>query len=102
MKNLLLFITLAFATSASYAEETQYCEINVYQPAFKRYVVEVNNMGSHKRKFTAIKESSTGKKMKFESRLDAVNYFTKDGWEVVSETIVPHSGGETRFYMKKS
>ncbi|MCW3120783.1 MAG: hypothetical protein JWQ38_275 [Flavipsychrobacter sp.] len=102
MKKLLILITIALATSACYADEIKYCEINVYQPAFKRYIVEVNYMGSHKRKFTPIKDNNTGKNRRFESRLDAVNYFIKDGWEVVSATIVPHSSGETRYYMKKA
>lgn len=101
MKKYFLIAALATLATRSYANEIKYCELAVYQPSFKRYVADVNYMGSHKRKFDKIKDAN-GKAIKFEARLDAVNYMIKDGWEVVSETIVPHSGGETRFYMKKA
>ena len=101
MKKQLLIIACTLLATATHAEEPKYCELSVYQPSFKRYVAEVNYMGTHKRKFDKIK-GTDGKRIRFEARLDAVNYMVKDGWEVVSETVVPHSGGETRFYMKKA
>ncbi len=100
MKKQFLIIAFTLLGAAAYADEPKYCELSVYQPSFKRYVADVNYMGTHKRKFDKIKDVN-GKRIKFEARLDAVNYMIKDGWEVVSETVVPHSGGETRFYMKK-
>jgi len=101
MKKYIFLIPFMLMTAFADAQTNpSYCEFSVYQPNFKRYVAAINHMGSHKRKFEKIKNSN-GKPMKFECRLDALNYMTRQGWEVVTACVIPHSGGETRYYMKK-
>lgn len=97
MKKQILIISCTLLAATARAEEPKYCELSVYQPNFKRYVAEVNYMGSHVRKFTKIK-GANGKQIRFEAKLDAVTYMIKDGWEVVSESVTRN---DTRFFLKK-
>jgi hypothetical protein len=98
MKKQLLNIVCTLLSIAANAEEPKYCELSVYQPNFKRFVAEVNYVGSHKRKFNKIK-GADGKQIRFEAKLDALNYMLSDGWEVVSESVTRN---DTRFFLKKA
>ncbi len=100
MKRYFLIAVLTLGTGATYAQKNAtYCQLNVYQPAFKNYVAKVSyGDEGNKARFVLLK-NETGSKMKFSNEIQALNYIAKQGWELVS-TYHNH-GGETRFFLKK-
>ena len=99
MKNTLVVILLLISSPLIAKPAARYCELAVYQPGFRRYVAEVNYSNVPKPKFDAIRDNA-GKKIRFASRLDALNFFTRDGWELVSVSRAQHNGA-THFFLRK-
>ncbi len=97
MRKHLLIAALCLLTTTAFADN-RICELSVYQPNFKRWVAEVNYSDAPKNKFDKILNSD-GKKMRFNSKLDALNYVMKDGWQLVS--VYHNHSGETHFFLKK-
>ena len=90
----------ALAATASRAQNTAtYCDLVVYRNFLKNYVAEMHVDGNKKARLTVLKDQQ-GKKVKFTSEADAVNYVTKQGWELV--TAYHNHGAETHFYLKKN
>jgi hypothetical protein len=97
MKKHLFSAIFCLLATSMYARD-RYCELTVYQPNFKRYVAKVNYSDVPKTKFDPITDNS-GKKLRFESKLEALNYMQQDGWQLVS--VYYTRGNEAHFFLKK-
>jgi hypothetical protein len=93
-------VVLLFANTAFAQNNTTYCDLKVYKQEFTSYVyfAALNYSEAPRKKFTVI-TGKDGKKEKFSSEMDALNYMLKQGWYLV--TAYHSHEGETHFFLKK-
>lgn len=89
MKRILFIFILALACIGVRAQHTVYCEIMQFGTAGMKSIISVDfgNDGADE----IIDEK--GKKIKFKSSIDALSFFEKLGWSVVSAYSVIHATG---------
>src|ERR1700723_1282053 len=94
---LLLSVISSFAQPrVSGSHGTQYCELVVFQPWFKNHVAQMHSDGNTAPGLTWLRDAA-GSKIRFASEADALNYVTKQGWELVSS----YYHNKTHFFLKK-
>ncbi len=101
MKKILFVAAIILCSASTFAQKQEtYCDLRVYQPGFKNYIAKVIYRDSHQnnRNGEAIKDQA-GNLIKFPNEIEALNYFTKQGWELV--TAYHTHGGDTHFFLKK-
>ena len=105
MKKIFLFLVLALSSMRIWAQHTVYCEIMQFNPAglgASLISVDFGNKGVDE----LVDEN--GKKIKFNSSVDALMYMEKRGWTVVSVFSVIHDPGISKavpvvhYLMKKT
>lgn len=105
MKKIFLFLVLALSSMSIWAQHTVYCEIMQFNPAglgASLISVDFGNKGVDE----LVDEN--GKKIKFNSSVDALMYMEKRGWTVVSVFSVIHDPGISKavpvvhYLMKKT
>ena len=89
MKNLLLSIVLTLVCVGVRAQQTAYCEMMQFSPGGAKCIISVDfgNDGTDE----LVDENN--KKIKFKSSVDALMYFERLGWSVVSAYSVNHNSG---------
>ena len=101
MKKILLIlpISLLLATGAYAQNNGKYADLIVYKPNFDRYLAELHVAdGSVRERLTVLRDQS-GRKIRFASEAEALNYVAKQGWELVSSY---HKSGDTHFIIRKT
>lgn len=96
---LILCATLSFSVLSFAQKNMEYCELVVYRNFLKNYVAEFHTDSNKKASLTIIRDEN-GNKIKFATQAEALNYITKQGWELV--TAFNEHGGSTHFFLKKS
>lgn len=89
MKKIIMLFVLALACVGVQAQHTVYCEIIQFNTGTPKtlIVVDFGNKGADE----IVDEN--GKKAKFKSSVDALSYFEKLGWSVVSAySVVAYNG----------
>ena len=89
MKKLIMLFVLALACVGVRAQHTVYCEIIQFNTGTPKalIVVDFGNKGADE----IVDEN--GEKVKFKSSVDALSYFEKLGWSVVSAySVVAYNG----------
>ena len=89
MKKIIMLFVLALACVGVQAQHTVYCEVMQFNTGSPKalIVVDFGNKGADE----IVDEN--GKKIKFKSSVDALSYFEKLGWSVVSAySVVAYNG----------
>lgn len=89
MKKIIILFVLALVCVGVRAQHTVYCEIIQFNTGAPKAIVSVDfgNTGTDE----IVDEN--GKKVKFKSSVDALSYFEKLGWSVVSAySVVAYNG----------
>lgn len=89
MKKIIMLSVLALACVGVQAQHTVYCEVMQFNTGSPKalIVVDFGNKGADE----IVDEN--GKKLKFKSSVDALSYFEKLGWSVVSAySVVAYNG----------
>ena len=89
MKKIIMLSVLALMCVCVRAQHTVYCEVMQFNTGSPKalIVVDFGNKGSDE----IVDEN--GKKIKFKSSVDAISYFEKLGWSVVSAySVVAYNG----------
>ena len=89
MKKIIILFVLALMCVGVRAQHTVYCEIIQFNTGTPKalIVVDFGNNGADE----IVDEN--GKKVKFKSSVDALSYFEKSGWSVVSAySVVAYNG----------
>ena len=102
MKKIIMLSVLALACVGVHAQHTVYCEIIQFNTGTPKALIAVDfgNKGTDE----IVDEN--GKKIKFKSSVDALSYFEKLGWSVVSAySVVAYNGlanvPTVRYLLKK-
>lgn len=105
MKKLLFAIALLFATLSMNAENFIYCELvgtAKFMSNKVRVQVDYGQESSFWKGISYMKDEN-GKKIEFNSMVDAMNYFGKQGWEFVQAyTVTMNNQNVYHWLMKKS
>lgn len=112
MKKILLFVALCFSLSLLSQEVKndtvvieQYCELIGTGKMMSRKVTIEIDYGEFVKyhKDNRMRDEETGKLVKFNSMMDAVNYMAEDGWTLHSTMLISYQYGSVyHFIMKKS
>lgn len=89
MKKIIMLFALALMCVCVHAQHTVYCEVMQFNTGTPKalIVVDFGNKGADE----IVDEN--GKKVKFKSSVDALSYFEKLGWSVVSAySVVAYNG----------
>ena len=89
MKKIIMLFVLALSCVGVQAQHTVYCEVMQFNTGSPKalIVVDFGNKGADE----IVDEN--GKKIKFKSSVDALSYFEKLGWSVVSAySVVSYNG----------
>lgn len=89
MKKIIILFVLALVCVGVQAQHTVYCEVMQFNTGTPKAVISVDfgNNGADE----IVDEN--GKKVKFKSSVDALSYFEKLGWSVVSAySVVAYNG----------
>lgn len=89
MRKSLLALLLLFVCVFAKAQHTVFCEVMQFSPGGAKSMISVDfgNDGTDE----IVDEN--GKKIKFKSSIDALSYFEKLGWSVLSVYSVNHNSG---------
>lgn len=105
MRKLLFTIALLFATLSINAENFIYCELvgtAKFMSNKVRVQVDYGQESSFWKGISYMKDEN-GKKIEFNSMVDAMNYFGKQGWEFVQAyTVTMNNQNVYHWLMKKS
>lgn len=105
MKKIFLFLVLALSSMSIWAQHTVYCEIMQFNPA--GLGASLISVGFGNKGVDELVDEN-GKKIKFNSSVDALMYMEKRGWTVVSVFSVIHDPGISKavpvvhYLMKKT
>lgn len=89
MKKIIMLFVLALMCVCAHAQHTVYCEVMQFNTGTPKalIVVDFGNKGADE----IVDEN--GEKVKFKSSVDALSYFEKLGWSVVSAySVVAYNG----------
>lgn len=85
-----MIFTLALACVCVRAQHTVYCEVLDFNPSSSPKSVLAFNFGEEVDNEIV---DEAGKKIKFQSAIDAIGYLEKKGWNVITAYSVVHDNG---------
>lgn len=103
---LLSSITAFSQTTPDSSRAEQYCMVRIWETGLSSKV-EITVDYGEPMKFginaSILKDEETGKKKKFKSEVDALNYFGRSGWKLVNAfPVVEGRSSYTRYLFKKT
>jgi hypothetical protein len=106
---ILLFFSLSSFSqnNVDSSSAERYCVVNVYETMSNKVVISVDYGEPVKTGFLGapalLKDEETGKRKKFESEVDALNYFGAAGWKMVNVfPVIRKQEACTRYIFKKT
>jgi hypothetical protein len=102
MKKLIMIVVAILFSTILYAQNRVYCEIVEYAMAFSKEKKITIDFGQKREKATRqqLLVDENGESLIFNSKIDALNYMNRLGWEFLQAyTVVSGSDGDSRSYI---